>query len=88
MTLLPLTLLAFWIGLYPGPFFRILDEPDFIDGRRVTDLLPLAQSTVSQHLKSLKEAGLIKGEVEGPAICYCIDKTVFGKFKNRFFKGF
>ncbi len=35
--------------------------------------LPLSQSTVSQHLKALKEAGLIKGEVEAPAICYCIN---------------
>ncbi len=34
--------------------------------------LPLSQSTVSQHLKALKEAGLITGEVEAPAICYCI----------------
>jgi ArsR family transcriptional regulator len=34
---------------------------------------PLAQSTVSQHLKVLDEAGLIRGEVEGPATCYCLD---------------
>ena len=34
---------------------------------------PLAQSTVSQHLKVLREAGLIQGEIEGPATCYCID---------------
>lgn len=39
--------------------------------------LPLAQSTVSQHLKVLKEAKLIKGEIDGPRSCYCIDeKTV------------
>ena len=35
--------------------------------------LPLAQSTVSQHLKVLREAGLIRGEIEGPATCYCLD---------------
>lgn len=35
--------------------------------------LPLAQSTVSQHLKVLKEAGLVRGEIEGPRICYCLD---------------
>ncbi len=35
--------------------------------------LPLSQSTVSQHLKALKEAGLIEGEVEPPAVCYCIN---------------
>jgi DNA-binding transcriptional ArsR family regulator len=35
--------------------------------------LPLAQSTVSQHLKQLKDAGLIRGEVDGPRICYCVE---------------
>jgi ArsR family transcriptional regulator len=35
---------------------------------------PLAQSTVSQHLKVLKHAGLIRGEIEGPATCYCLDE--------------
>ena len=48
---------------------------------KIVAILPLAQSTVSQHLKHLKEAGLIKGEVEGPAICYCIDRTMVRKFK-------
>ncbi len=40
----------------------------------IVDELPLSQSTVSQHLKELKEAGLIKGEIEGVKICYCIDE--------------
>ncbi|MEQ8459379.1 MAG: metalloregulator ArsR/SmtB family transcription factor [Sandaracinaceae bacterium] len=35
--------------------------------------LPLAQSTISQHLKQLKEAGLIRGEVDGPRVCYCVE---------------
>jgi ArsR family transcriptional regulator len=35
--------------------------------------LPLAQSTVSQHLKQLKEAGLLRGEVDGPRVCYCVE---------------
>ncbi len=39
----------------------------------LVDELPLAQSTVSQHLKVLKEAGLIRGEVDGPRVCYCIE---------------
>lgn len=39
----------------------------------IVETTPLAQSTVSQHLKVLREAGLIQGEVEGPATCYCID---------------
>ena len=46
----------------------------------IVELLPLAQSTVSQHLKCLKDAGLIKGEVEGPKTCYCLDKTMLDKF--------
>ncbi|HEX2684835.1 MAG TPA: metalloregulator ArsR/SmtB family transcription factor [Ferruginibacter sp.] len=39
----------------------------------IVDELPLSQSTVSQHLKELKEAGLIQGEIEGASVCYCID---------------
>lgn len=39
----------------------------------IVEVLPLAQSTVSQHLKELKEAGLIKGDVDGAKSCYCID---------------
>ena len=43
----------------------------------IVDELPLSQSTVSQHLKELKKVGLIKGEIEGPSVCYCLDeKTV------------
>ena len=38
----------------------------------IVDELPLSQSTVSQHLKELKDAGLIKGEIEGKSTCYCI----------------
>ena len=40
----------------------------------IVDELPLSQSTVSQHLKELKEAGLIKGDIDGVKICYCIDE--------------
>ena len=39
----------------------------------IVETTPLAQSTVSQHLKVLRQAGLIQGEIEGPATCYCID---------------
>lgn len=48
----------------------------------IVNELPLAQPTVSQHLKELKNAGLIKGNIEGTAICYCIDETTFLKFQN------
>lgn len=40
----------------------------------IVDELPLSQSTVSQHLKELKNAGLIKGDIEGTSVCYCIDE--------------
>ena len=43
----------------------------------IVDELPLSQSTVSQHLKELKEVGLIKGEIEGKSICYCINERVW-----------
>ena len=54
----------------------------------IVDLLPLSQSTVSQHLKELKRVGLIKGEIEGPKICYCINPGVMEKVKNEFNKLF
>jgi len=41
--------------------------------QEIVDATPLAQSTISQHLKVLREAGLIEGQVEGPATCYCIN---------------
>ena len=44
---------------------------------------PLAQSTVSQHLKVLREAGLIRGEIEGPATCYCLDPESFSWLKEQ-----
>ena len=43
----------------------------------IVSATPLAQSTVSQHLKVLREAGLIRGEIEGPATCYCLDRENF-----------
>lgn len=39
----------------------------------IVDEMPLAQSTVSQHLKILKESGLVQGEVDGPKVCYCLN---------------
>lgn len=47
----------------------------------IVDELPLAQSTVSQHLKVLKEAGLIRGQVDGPRVCYCIEPRALRRFK-------
>ncbi len=50
----------------------------------IVNELPLAQPTVSQHLKELKNAGLIKGEIEGNSICYCIDEKVIQKLQAFF----
>lgn len=51
----------------------------------IVNELPLSQPTVSQHLKELKSAGLIKGNIEGNSICYCINQAGFEKIKH-FFK--
>ena len=53
---------------------RLLAAVDGCVCGRIVEVLPLAQSTVSQHLKVLKEAGLVRGEVEGPRVCYCLDR--------------
>ncbi len=59
----------------------LAEKRECICGDLVVDL-PLAQSTVSQHLKALKEIGLIKGQVDGPRSRYCIDWKVFAKLRN------
>ena len=50
----------------------------------IVEVLPLAQSTVSQHLKELKSAGIIYGEIDGPRVSYCIDETVWNKLSSSF----
>ena len=52
---------------------RTLAERQACITQDIVDATPLAQSTVSQHLKVLREAGLIHGEIEGPATCYCVN---------------
>lgn len=47
----------------------------------IVEELPLAQSTVSQHLKVLKNAGLIRGDVDGPRVCYCIEPRTLRRFR-------
>jgi DNA-binding transcriptional ArsR family regulator len=51
----------------------------------IVNELPLAQPTISQHLKELKNAGLIKGNIEGNSICYCIDETAL-EILQKYFK--
>lgn len=53
---------------------RILSENQSCMCGDIVEELPIAQSTVSQHLKELKEAGLIQGELDGPRVCYCINE--------------
>lgn len=61
----------------------LMKVDDCICGDIVNEL-PLAQPTVSQHLKELKNAGLIKGNVEGNAICYCIDEKAIQHLQDYF----
>jgi len=49
---------------------------------RIVDHLPLSQATVSQHLKVLKDAGLLQGEVDGPRVCYCPDPKVLARLRQ------
>ncbi|QHT68266.1 winged helix-turn-helix transcriptional regulator [Rhodocytophaga rosea] len=48
----------------------------------LVDELPLAQATVSQHLKELKQVGILKGEVEGTSVCYCLNEQVWNEIKT------
>ena len=52
----------------------------------IVNELPLAQPTISQHLKELKNAGIIKGNIEGNSICYCIDEKVIAIINSYFSK--
>jgi ArsR family transcriptional regulator len=61
----------------------LLKTDDCICGDIVNEL-PLSQPTVSQHLKELKTAGLIKGNVDGNSICYCLDAKAMRKLRDYF----
>lgn len=60
---------------------RLLIQRESCVCGELVDELPLAQSTVSQHLKKLKEAGLICGTIDGPRTCYCVVPGVLSEFK-------
>lgn len=62
---------------------RILAEKRMCITGDIVELTNLAQSTVSQHLKVLREAGLIRGEIEGPATCYCLNDTGIRWMKSK-----
>ena len=48
----------------------------------LVEVMPLAQSTVSQHLKILKDAGLVQGEIDGPKVCYCVRPDGLARLKK------
>jgi len=48
----------------------------------IVDELPLAQATVSQHLKVLKDAGLVQGEIDGPRVCYCVNPAAIRRLND------
>ena len=60
---------------------RLLECGECVCGGLV-EQLPLAQATVSQHLKVLKEAGLVKGEIDGPRVCYCAAPAGLARLKT------
>jgi len=61
---------------------KILNETDSCIVGTIVDKLPLAQATVSQHLKELKRVGLIEGEIDGPKVCYCLNTKSLVKAKS------
>lgn len=60
---------------------RLLMRKDSCVCGEIVEELPLAQSTVSQHLKQLKDSGLIRGEIDGPRVCYCIEESAIAELK-------
>jgi ArsR family transcriptional regulator len=61
---------------------RLLARRDTCVCGDIVEELPLAQSTVSQHLRVLKEVGLIRGDIDGPRVCYCIEPRVLRRLKS------
>lgn len=67
---------------------KILTQMDSCMVGSIVDQLPLAQATVSQHLKELKRVGLVQGEIDGPKICYCVNNKNLAKAKSALDKMF
>lgn len=59
----------------------LLEKSNCVCGELV-ELMPISQSTVSQHLKILKESGVIQGEIDGPKVCYCVNKANLARYKE------
>lgn len=60
---------------------KVLTSMDNCMVGNIVDQLPLAQATVSQHLKELKRVGLISGEIDGPKVCYCVNNKILARAK-------
>jgi len=60
---------------------QLADEGACVCGQ-IVDALPLAQATVSQHLKVLKDAGFVQGEIDGPRVCYCLEPKTLKRFRK------
>jgi ArsR family transcriptional regulator len=73
-----------WAIAHPARvrLLRILIERKACVCGELVGAMPLAQSTVSQHLKILKEAGLVQGEIDGPKVCYCVNPTSLKTLKT------
>ena len=73
-----------WAVAHPirARILRLLIDRDACVCGELVGLLPVAQSTVSQHLKILKEAGLVQGEVDGPKVCYCVNPAGLARLKD------
>ena len=73
-----------WAIAHPARvrILKLLARRDACVCGEIVDEMPLAQSTVSQHLKILKEAGLVAGEVDGPKVCYCINPAKLKEMKS------
>ena len=73
-----------WAVAHPARvrIVRLLMSRDTCVCGEIVDEMPLAQSTVSQHLKILKESGLVQGEVDGPKVCYCINRSTLAELKK------
>ena len=78
--------LAAWAKAVAHPariaILKVLAERNTCLCGEIVDELPLAQATVSQHLKALKEAGFVQGEIEGPRTCYCLDWDELQRYRE------
>jgi ArsR family transcriptional regulator len=73
-----------WAVAHPARvrIMRLLSDRETCVCGEIVDELPLAQSTVSQHLKILKQSGMINGEIDGPKVCYCINSEKLRTLKD------